>query len=533
MPVYSKKANMSKTKKKYKRGQFRIRPESDHAVSVDINGKNFIEVTKAIDISESGIGVKLPGSLKSSRSNENVSVVITLPHPENKIFQMDAVISHLTKDRFGIFFTDPQPEVKKSIRQFILFIIKKEPLRIQLGYKLRLLGENLINQKFLLPLFLILLLFSVPLFIDELKSSNVSIKIMNFLNFTSDSSTKPVIIKQKDMIQTQSIPPEKTRETNQENLKNISTEQFYPGIINIIDINDRVISEILTVATRNGWVAIPTELCISAINLSFTNLYNESIQIRDGIYESGDTIGLWKLQSDSTFNSPEAGRWDPLSPTLWKSLISQNRVEVKTLEIFREHHQFTVCNLPDGVASAGIFLQENRIVGWSFRGIAEHGFMLKTNDLISNTNLDHFYQNLFSGKREEFFVQANLIDDPARLADKLNLYILGLEAIPALEEENTPDEIHEETIILEINTIISMLYDNSDFIDIADNLNNRSIIERLSDQAIIKVISSFDKIYGAERAIDISRNIANLMSLDKEIRLLKCGLSADTLFHKF
>lgn len=126
-------------KKDERRKHIRILPEHNYPISVDINGENFIEVLKAIDISEGGLGISVPSELKGCYTDMPVTLVISLPQPVEYLFSVLGKIKHVANKKFGVIFLNLDKTSLMKIRQYIAYRIKSESWIMYLKYKLRLI----------------------------------------------------------------------------------------------------------------------------------------------------------------------------------------------------------------------------------------------------------------------------------------------------------------------------------------------------------------------------------------------------------
>ncbi|ETR70460.1 MAG: hypothetical protein OMM_08794 [Candidatus Magnetoglobus multicellularis str. Araruama] len=111
---------MKRTRKKNeKRRHIRVQPDKKRPVEININGQNFLRILYANDISEGGIGIIVPEKFKGCKINNNVSLVITLPHPYKKIFLVTGRIIHVMNEKFGVEFLDLTKENRKILKKYI------------------------------------------------------------------------------------------------------------------------------------------------------------------------------------------------------------------------------------------------------------------------------------------------------------------------------------------------------------------------------------------------------------------------------
>ncbi len=113
---------------KDKREYFRVSPERGAPVRVDINGNGFIEVVKAVDISEGGIRIVVPHRFEGCQTGLPVSLIVCLPNPINKQISVKGKIKHVINDSFGVQFIDLDDKSRAEVRRYIGMEIKNRSL---------------------------------------------------------------------------------------------------------------------------------------------------------------------------------------------------------------------------------------------------------------------------------------------------------------------------------------------------------------------------------------------------------------------
>jgi c-di-GMP-binding flagellar brake protein YcgR len=123
-----------------RRNFIRVAPEPNAPVRVDINGADFIETIKAVDISENGIGITVPHGFHGCHVDQPASFVIHLPQPINKFFRVDGMIRHVRNQSFGVRFTNLSDKSRTLIRSYIALGVKKRGWWDYLRYVMGLLN---------------------------------------------------------------------------------------------------------------------------------------------------------------------------------------------------------------------------------------------------------------------------------------------------------------------------------------------------------------------------------------------------------
>lgn len=119
-----------------RRKHIRITPQSSQPIRIDINGGNFIEILRATDISEGGVGIKVEHGFKGCAINNNVAFVIELPNKsKNVLISLQGKIRHLSGDRFGVSFSLIPESAKQAIRNYVASQLREQSLIAWIKYK--------------------------------------------------------------------------------------------------------------------------------------------------------------------------------------------------------------------------------------------------------------------------------------------------------------------------------------------------------------------------------------------------------------
>jgi len=119
-----------------KRRHIRVEPEKTLPIEVSINGGNFLDILTAQDISVGGVSIVVPHEFKGCQINGTVSLVITLPEPIRKSFQVTGEIRHVSGKIFGIRFMDISESDKLNVRNYVAYRLNGEPWDVRLRHKM-------------------------------------------------------------------------------------------------------------------------------------------------------------------------------------------------------------------------------------------------------------------------------------------------------------------------------------------------------------------------------------------------------------
>lgn len=104
----------------------RVRPEVQAGVTVHINGSDFIEIQRVIDLSEGGIQLRVPHRFEGCHIDGVVGLVIALPVSDIKPFRLEGRIRHIRDDTFGIQFVGCSEKSRLLLRRYIAQRLRAE-----------------------------------------------------------------------------------------------------------------------------------------------------------------------------------------------------------------------------------------------------------------------------------------------------------------------------------------------------------------------------------------------------------------------
>jgi c-di-GMP-binding flagellar brake protein YcgR len=103
------------------RSHVRVRPASGEPVAVHIVGRESLDILRARDISESGLGVYVPHRFEGCDIDSEVALVITLPG--QRTFMARGQVKHhaegTTSNFFGVQFTRISAPHRAKIRAYV------------------------------------------------------------------------------------------------------------------------------------------------------------------------------------------------------------------------------------------------------------------------------------------------------------------------------------------------------------------------------------------------------------------------------
>lgn len=302
----------------------------------------------------------------------------------------------------------------------------------------------------------------------------------------------------------------------------IKEKEIVAGWVIIVDPWGRLVTKVRTGLAGNGWLALPANACLGGNRWHFYPDSGQETEISGGLWIYGDKAGLWHLAENAdAVQAPELAAWDEGGPVSWTSLDSDNAYDSIILSPGRTEGFFTAVPLPDYIDESGLFVQNKKIVGWSFGQWEQKGYMWQGQagqDLAYKTWVKYFYNITFAGGREEKFAMALAMKKSATGLEQLAAFVDGFALEPKLSLEDTPTYLLPEGIIKDMRVLLTDAIRSGEGSEVVAMFNS-DILKRTGDITllidVIPVIASVQGYYAAVAEIeDSGRYITRLLGRD-------------------
>ena len=281
------------------------------------------------------------------------------------------------------------------------------------------------------------------------------------------------------------------------------------GLLRIRDIAGNLISEILVPVVGGGWVALPTREGIGGSSWVLQMSAGARQEIEGGLINDLDQISLWRIPEDQVLESPELYPWSAGKPLNWLALSSKDPPEPVEIGGIGRQGNFYKGSLPDGINDSGVFIQDGRVVGWTFGDFIDGAFLWTGDvgrDLKPELRVDDFYRLTFANSREEEFVRALAMGDDYSNLDRLVAFARAFRIDPRLSADRTPDYLKPEAVISQMRLLLGRAVQEG-FGSQAANYFDAEVLAQADDISLISdVIVLTAESFGLEEAINLTEN---------------------------
>ncbi len=275
----------------------------------------------------------------------------------------------------------------------------------------------------------------------------------------------------------------------------------------------REMASLESLVVDGQWIALPIWFCLAGSNWSFQSPESGEVEIQSGIWSQGTPIGLWKLESAlSTAAGPGLAPWNPSTAMNWKSLDSDSTPTRVIPASPKRRGNTASFSLPTDFGRPGIFLQGNRIVGWSFGQAWEKGFLWTEPDNLDiqdTVQVRDLVGVVFAQAQESQFLQALSVEALSSPSQQLKALAEGYRLFPLMAEEDKPPYIRVKAINLKLRSLCRQLQQNDlsrDIIAIVDE----QIIRKAEDIELLKLVTqAWVEAHDHRRALQFFMTVKN------------------------
>jgi clan AA aspartic protease (TIGR02281 family) len=198
-------------------------------------------------------------------------------------------------------------------------------------------------------------------------------------------------------------------------------------------------------------------------------------------------------------------------------MLSNNNPKSVNIDEYAEQGYFAKIAMPEGLSESGVFIQGDRIVGWSFGQMAAGGYLWmgrKGNELTYDFRVEDFYWLTFGGSREEEFVLALAREDYtdsgllAALAEAFRLE----SRLPA---QSVPSHLRPEPIIGKMRSILTKLISEGNHRVVSEIFDSQVLINAQDPSLLADVAYIIMKSDGFENAVWLLEEVRENILLEK------------------
>jgi clan AA aspartic protease (TIGR02281 family) len=282
------------------------------------------------------------------------------------------------------------------------------------------------------------------------------------------------------------------------------------GILRIKDVTGNLILEITVPVVGGGWVAVPSQSSLGGTNWVLQMSSGDQLEIEGGITNDLDQISLWRIREDLSTESPDLYPWSADKPLTWLALRSQDTPEPIEVKGIDRQGNFYKGSIPDSLNDSGVFIQADRVVGWTFADFVEGAFLWagdEGSNLKAEIRVDDYYRITFANSREEEFALALTMADDYSDLDRLEAFTQAFRFNPKLSVNETPAHLQLDAIVSQLRSLIARAVQDGFAVQVA-NYFDAEVLAQADDVSLMSdVVILTAESYGFEEAVNLTENV--------------------------
>ena len=278
------------------------------------------------------------------------------------------------------------------------------------------------------------------------------------------------------------------------------------------------ISKIPAAVINGAWIALPVRACLGGEIWLFRPGKEDEARLNGGRWRDGDPVGLWRLEEGKDFKSPKLSPWEENAPLEWLALKPGSSPLSVRIDAVSSEGDFLKADLAQPIHEPGVFIQNNRVVGWTFGLWLDGGYLWGGSgkkSLEDEIEVEYFYSLTFAGGREEQFSKALAMPGESPPMDRLRAFVDGFLFSPKLLMLETPAILGEETILGTMHSLTSTLISEGFSREVADLLTDSILLEASDPTLLLDGTLATAKSYGYERALDLLERLEGYIEVDQ------------------
>ena len=288
----------------------------------------------------------------------------------------------------------------------------------------------------------------------------------------------------------------------------------------VLDARGAEISRSTVPVVGDGWAALPLSALFGGTALEFHGHGPDDAvasPVERGIWAEGEPLVLWRIEPGlvpgARNDSLDLRPWRQTLPLEWHAVSAEG--EAYRIDAGRPAARRTLSAaiaLPIETRQPGFFVQDGRVVGWTFGGGMETGYLWTGPSgpaLEPNVGSGQLLSSIIAPCREAAFARAMAMGGAVPAAEKLRALAAAFDRVPLLQDRDLPPRLHREAVTREMHALAADLIRRGGARDVMAVLNSY-VLAQAGDPELVK--DAVTAVAAAEDHNKAIRHLERLMS---------------------
>jgi clan AA aspartic protease (TIGR02281 family) len=244
------------------------------------------------------------------------------------------------------------------------------------------------------------------------------------------------------------------------------------GEIAVLDVRGVSLYRSAATVVAGGWAAVPVAALFGAEALEYHGHDDEGepgpVSVERGMWAAGEPVALVRIEgaggagegAKAASRASELRPWRQALPLEWHALSADGGAyRIEAGQAVRRTMTAAVV-LPPEVKRPGVFVQDGRVVGWTFGDGSETGYLWAGRpgaELAANMDVGELLDSIVAPSREAAFVRALALGGGAQPADRLRALAEAFDHVPLLDPRDMPPRLRREAVTREMHGLAADL----------------------------------------------------------------------------
>ena len=277
-----------------------------------------------------------------------------------------------------------------------------------------------------------------------------------------------------------------------------------PGGVSVRDLAGNEISRWGVSYFNRDWIALPVWALFGGRSLGLIVEGPDPVSVEPAYWRAGNPVVLCRIGKELEENSLALSRWQQPLPLRWQSVESNAAPLMLNAVQPDGEGPAPSFPLPEGISGAGVFIQEGRIVGWTFGPGTDTGYLWagpEGANLVPNIRAGQFLGTVLPQCRESRFQAALALEGRVPAVEGLRAYADGFRFPPLLAVKDTPPPLRAPAIARRMQLESTQLIQRGSGADVARILDDEVLIAASDPELVKATILARVQTRGYESAI--------------------------------
>ena len=287
-----------------------------------------------------------------------------------------------------------------------------------------------------------------------------------------------------------------------------------PGDLVIERPDGRAGSRWAAAVVDGAWVALPAWALLDAGDLSYVGEGAAPVSVGWAVWADREPVVFCRLDEEQDQKTPRLSPWRRDAQLVWRSLEPDGSPFILGGISPGRNGSFLFFPLPEEIRRAGLLMQGDAVVGWTFGADMDRGYLwqgAREIDQAPRTKVSEISGAILSTGREARFARTLAGNGQEPAGEQLRKLAEGLRATPLLEPDDLPPSLRLQAVVGRMHELATEMIQGGSAADVVRVLDD-AILTEAGSPALVK-----DAVLALAKSQDYEIAVEGLERLEKKL----------------